>query len=98
MVCSFFQYILTAVNLAYNKNKLYKTLDCWSRDLLNFDFLEKSLGIVSPPYFEYYFLRKMFFMLYSINLQNFIVWRPCAFVEELIFHYLQYKKVRNLSS
>ena len=27
--------------MAYNKNKFYKTLDYWSRDILNFDFLEK---------------------------------------------------------
>ena len=35
--------------------------------MLNFDFLEKDLGIVSPPHFAYDFLRKMFLMLYSIN-------------------------------
>ena len=35
--------------------------------LLNFDFLEKGLGIVSPPYFVYEFSGKMFVMLYSIN-------------------------------
>ena len=27
----------------------------------------KGLGIVSPPHFAYDVLRKMFFMLYSIN-------------------------------
>ena len=43
---------------------------------LNFDFLEKGLGIVSPPYFVYDFSRKMFLMLYSINWPNFIVWLP----------------------
>ena len=35
--------------------------------MLNFDFLEKDLGIVSPLLFVYDFLRKMFLMLYSIN-------------------------------
>ena len=60
-----FQYLLIVLNLAYNKNKPYKTLDYWSRDMLNFDFLEKGL---------YDFLRKMFVMLYSINWPNFIVW------------------------
>ena len=65
------------LNLAYNKNKLYKTLDFIklyetldiSRDMLNFDFLEKGLGIVSPPHFLYDFSRKnlMFLMLYYIN-------------------------------
>ena len=34
-----------ALNLAYNKSKLYKTLDCWSRDILNFDFLESDLYV-----------------------------------------------------
>ena len=28
--------------------------------MLNFDFLEKGLGIVSPPYFEHDFSRKLF--------------------------------------
>ena len=30
-------------------------------------FLEKDLGIVSPPYFGYDFSRKMFLILYYIN-------------------------------
>ena len=47
-------------NLAYNKNKLYKTLDYWSRDILNFEFFEQCLGIVSPSHFVYDFSRKMF--------------------------------------
>ena len=54
-------------------NKLCKTLDYWSKDILNFDFLEKVLGIVFPPHFVYDFSRKMFFMLYSINWSNIIV-------------------------
>ena len=41
--------------------------------MLNFVFLEKGLGIVSPPYFVSDFLRKMLLMLYSINRPNFIV-------------------------
>ena len=35
--------------------------------MLNFDFLEKGLGIVSTVRSENNFLRKMFFMLYSIG-------------------------------
>ena len=35
--------------------------------ILNFDFLEKGLGIVSPPNFVFDFSRKMFLMLCSIN-------------------------------
>ena len=46
--------------------------------MVNFDFIEKSLEIVSPPYFLYDFSTKMFLMLYSINFQrsNFIVGLP----------------------
>ena len=33
-----FQYILVALNLAYNKDKLYKTLDYWSGDIPKFVF------------------------------------------------------------
>ena len=40
--------------------------------MLNFNFLEKSLRIVSPPYFVYDFTRKMFLILYYINWANFI--------------------------
>ena len=42
--------------------------------MLNFDFLDKGLGIVSPAYFVYDFSTKMFLMLYSINRPNFIAW------------------------
>ena len=35
--------------------------------MVNFDFLEKCLGIVSPLHFVYDFSRKMFLMLYSIK-------------------------------
>ena len=34
--------------------------------MLNFDFLEKGLGIVSPPHLLYDFSRKMYLKLYSI--------------------------------
>ena len=47
-------------------------MDHWSRDMLNFGFLEKGLGIVSPPHFVNDFSRNMFLMLYSINWTNFI--------------------------
>ena len=59
-----------------NKNKIYKTLEFWSRDMLNFDFLKRGLGIVSPPYFVNDFSRKMFFKLCSISRPNFIAWLP----------------------
>ena len=67
------QYLWVALSLAYNKNKLYKTLNYQSRDLLDFDFLEGGLGIASLPHFVYSFPRKMFLMLYTINWPNFIV-------------------------
>ena len=41
--------------------------------MLNFDFLEKGLGIVSSPHFVNDFSRKMFFRLYSIDWPNVIV-------------------------
>ena len=71
-----YTYCPMALNLAYYKNKLYKTLDYWSRDNLNFDILEKGLGIVSSPHFVYDFSIKMFLMLYSIIWPNFIAWWP----------------------
>ena len=64
---SLFQYISIALSLVYNKAKLYKTLDYWSRDMLNFDFWERGLGIVFPPHFVYDFLIKIFLKLYSVN-------------------------------
>ena len=49
-----FQYISIALDLEpNNRNKLYKTLDCWARYILNFDFFEENLGLVSPPHFVY---------------------------------------------
>ena len=71
---AYFQYISIPLNLKYNRNKFYKTLGYWSRDMLIFDFLEKFLGIVSPTNLVYNFLRKMFLMLYSMNWPNVIVW------------------------
>ena len=38
--------------------------------MLTFLFLEKDLGILSPAHFVYVFSRKMFLILYSINLPN----------------------------
>ena len=62
--------------MACKKIKLYKTLDYWSKDMLNLVFLEKGLGIVSPPHYVYDFSRKIFLMLYFINGPNFIAWLP----------------------
>ena len=74
---AWFHYILIALKLTYNSKKLFKTLHYWSRDMLNFDILDKGLGIVSTGHFVYDFSTKMFLMLYSINWINFIV---CLFL------------------
>ena len=47
--------------------------------MLNFDFLEKILEIVSPPYFVYDFSRKMLLMLYSILLTDQISLPDCLY-------------------
>ena len=44
--------------------------------MLNFDFLGKGLGIVSPAHFVYDISTKMFLMLYCINWPSFITWLP----------------------
>ena len=44
--------------------------------MLNFDILDKGLGMVSPAYFVYDFSMKMFLILYSINRPNFTAWFP----------------------
>ena len=60
--------------------KLYKTSGFWSRDVLNFSFLEKSLGVVSPPCFVYEFSTKMFLVFYSRNWPNFSLIAFTSFV------------------
>ena len=42
--------------------------------MLNFDSLEKGLGIVSTPHFVCDFSRKMFLILYALNWANLIAW------------------------
>ena len=44
--------------------------------MLNFNFSEKDLGLVSVPHFVYEFSRKLFHTLGSINWPKFIVWLP----------------------
>ena len=63
------------------KNKLYKVSECWSRDILNFDYLEKGLRLVSPSHFVYDFSRKIFLVSYSINWSNFIIWLTMLLIE-----------------
>ena len=45
----------------YNKNKLYSSPDCWSKDMLNLDFLLEGLGLASSPHFVYDFSKNNFF-------------------------------------
>ena len=71
---AWFYYILIALKLVYNKNKLFKTLHYWPRDILNFDFLDKVLGKVSLTQFAYDFSIKIFLIFYSISWRNFIIW------------------------
>ena len=68
-----FHNISIALKLVYNRNKLFKTLHYWPRNMLNFEFLDRVLGMVSPVHFVYDFSRKMFLMLYSINWSDFMV-------------------------
>ena len=44
--------------------------------MLDSDFLEKDLRLVSPLHVVYEFSREMFLMLYSINWSNFFVRLP----------------------
>ena len=44
--------------------------------MINFDFLDKGLGIASPPHFVYDFSTKMLLIVHSINSPNFIAWLP----------------------
>ena len=74
MVCSLVSIYIDSPQLGMQQNKLYKTLDYWSKNVLNFDSLEKELGIVSPPRLGYDFSRKMFLVLYSINWPHLIAW------------------------
>ena len=81
-----FRYISIALNLQYNESKLYKTLDYWSRDMLNFNFSEKGLGLVSPPHFVNDFWKKCFscylLLIYQISLSDCLYfwryWTICA--------------------
>ena len=43
-----------------------KLLEYWSSNLLNFIFLEKGLGIVSPPNFVFNFFLKKYFSYYIL--------------------------------
>ena len=71
--------IASGLQFTFNRPQLIQTVwnfKNWSRDMLNFDFLEKWLRIVSPSHFVYDFSRTLFPILYSISWPNCIVWLP----------------------
>ena len=48
----------------YNKNKLYKILDCWCRDMLNFDSLEKCLNKFSTTFCVWFSKKNIFHVIF----------------------------------
>ena len=73
MVYSLVSIYFDSLQLSIKSQKLYRNLDYWFRDTLNFDFLEKGLAMVSPPHFVYDVPREMFLMLHSIDWPSWIV-------------------------
>ena len=59
-------FVFLALNLTYNKSKMYKSLEYWSRDMLNFDFFQKGSG---NSYFTTFYV----WFLYPVNWPNFFV-------------------------
>ena len=76
------QVINTLVLIYFSSSWLRHTIktNCIKFQTVDPEILEKSPGLVSPhhifptPYFPYGFSTKVFLILYSINLPNFIVW------------------------
>ena len=58
MDCSLTSMHFDSPQFGIQKSNLYQTIDLWSRDMFNFDFSEKVLGVVSPPQFEDDFSKK----------------------------------------
>ena len=54
--------------------------------MLNINFSEKGLGLVSPPHSVYDFSRKVFLMLYSADK----IYCPIAFTSRDIGQYVYY--------
>ena len=52
--------LLTTCVLWLFVSQLHKSLDCWSRYMLRFEFLEKSLGLVLPPHSVHDFSKILF--------------------------------------
>ena len=71
MVCSYVSIYSIVLSLDYNKNKLYKTSDCWSRDTLNFDFLRKVSGNSFTTRFCVWLFKKNVFCVIIYYLSKF---------------------------
>ena len=69
MVCGLVLMISMTLNLAYNKNKLYKILRLLVKRSGQFRFFRKGPG-------NSFSTTKIFLALHSINRPNFIVWLP----------------------
>ena len=67
------QITCSLISICLNSRKL-TNLDYWSRDMPNFDILEKGFGRVSAHIQCMIFQEKMFLLLYSINWPNLTVW------------------------
>ena len=76
MFCNLVSIYFDSPQLGIRKKANYKTSGYWSRDMLNFHILEKSLQIASPLHFVYDLSKKKFLMLYSTNWRNFVAWLP----------------------
>ena len=63
--------ISTLASIYFGAHQFWDTIkqnnnsDCWSRDMLNFDFLGKGLG--SLPHVKYDFSKKIFLILYTVD-------------------------------
>ena len=67
---NFWEEVLTFENQECEtcNNKLYKTLDYWPRDILNFDLILRHILCI--------IFKEKIFLYYSINWPNFVVWFP----------------------
>ena len=78
-VCLNPEYILVDHNLDIIQKQIFMTfyLDCWSRDILNFDFFIKGSGSsFSTIYSVRVFQKNISHVICSISWPNFIVWLP----------------------
>ena len=51
VVCTLVSICFGYLQLGYTIKKLYKISECWFRAMLNFDLLEKGLGLICPTHF-----------------------------------------------